>query len=647
MLLYALQERLVKTLNNSLTRAVSNVTFSIIGLYAAFKLAMWLRVIILTIHRDLRGLYYLTKTKVTMALHRRRNMTVAKLFKKTVAEHGDKPIFYHQDEVWSFKQLDAFSNKVANIFTELGFNHGDEVVLFMESKCEYIGLWLGLAKMGVVTALINTNQRKESLIHSILTINSKAVIFGTELTDAILEVYPTLKNQRDLKFFSYGNLSQPNFPHHDLNDLLKDASTADPININSGNYEDKILYIYTSGTTGLPKAAVIKNCRFIFVTIGIGNSMGFGSNEIIYTCIPLYHLSGGIIGSGQCLLKGNSMAIRHKFSAKNFWTDCIKYQCTSAQYIGEICRYLLCQPESPADRAHSVRSMFGNGLRINIWKDFVKRFNIERVLEFYGATEGNAHVVNVDHKAGACGFISQILPGALTDLFYPVSIIKVDEITGEPIRSSNGLCIRCRAGDSGEFVGKIVTNDPSRAFDGYANQEASDKKIIRNVFRRGDAYFASGDLVTLDELGYVFFKDRTGDTFRWKGENVSTTEVEAVIGNHLEHVDCVVYGVEIPGCEGRAGMAAILDPEDKVDLKDLLAEMKKVLPNYSIPVFVRKCQRFTQTGTFKLPKVTLRNQAYNPVTITDPLYYFDVKSCQYLSLDEKIYQQIMSGLLRF
>lgn len=186
-----------------------------------------------------RGLYYLTKTKVTMALHRRRNMTVAKLFKKTVAEHGDKPIFYHQDEVWSFKQLDAFSNKVANIFTELGFNHGDEVVLFMESKCEYIGLWLGLAKMGVVTALINTNQRKESLIHSILTINSKAVIFGTELTDAILEVYPTLKNQRDLKFFSYGNLSQPNFPHHDLNDLLKDASTADPININSGNYEGK------------------------------------------------------------------------------------------------------------------------------------------------------------------------------------------------------------------------------------------------------------------------------------------------------------------------------------------------------------------------------------------------------------------------
>ena len=347
------------------------------------------------------------------------------------------------------------------------------------------------------------------------------------------------------------------------------------------------------------------------------------------------------MGTNQCLIWGDSMVIRSKFSASRFWDDCIKYNCNMAQYIGEICRYLMAQPPKAVDTQHKVRFIFGNGLRPELWGEFVRRFNIKNVGEFYGSTEGNANIINNTNKEGACGFISQILPR-----IYPVALIKVHDKTYEPVRGTDGLCVRAGPGECGEFVGKIIVNDASRAFDGYVDQEATQSKIIKDVYVKGDAAFLSGDILRMDDYGYVYFKDRTGDTFKWKGENVSTMEVEAIISNVLKLRDCVVYGVDIPGCEGKAGMVAILDPEKCINLNDFFVQVKHLLPFYSIPVFVRIVDQLEATGTYKLPKAFLQNQGFNPEVVKDPLFFLDSKKNEYTRMDNDLYHSIVSGKIR-
>lgn len=299
---------------------------------------------------------------------------------------------------------------------------------------------------------------------------------------------------------------------------------------------------------------------------------------------------------------------------------------------------MLAQPERPADKQHKVRMIMGNGLRPKIWPEFVQRFNIKEVGEFYGSTEGNANVINVDNKSGSCGFISQILPQV-----YPVTLIRVNEQTGEPYRNENGLAQQARPGQVGEFVGKIIQTDPTRAFDGYVNKEATEKKIVRNVFRKGDMCFSSGDLLLMDELGYLYFKDRTGDTYRWKGENVSTMEVEAVISNILKQTDCIVYGVPVPNCEGKAGMVTILDPKREVNLNDFLTVMRRCLAPFAIPVFLRIVDVIEATGTYKLPKVALQKEAYDFDVVKDPLYVLNAKENRYDKITSESYKEIMAG----
>lgn len=256
-------------------------------------------------------------------------------------------------------------------------------------------------------------------------------------------------------------------------------------------------------------------------------------------------------------------------------------------------------------------------------------------------------IVNLTGKEGACGFVCQIVPISILNLIYPVGIIKVNEETGEPIRGANGLCQPCGPGESGEFVGKIVESDPTRSFDGYVNKEASSKKILRNVFKRGDAVFASGDLLTIDDLGYVYFKDRTGDTFRWKGENVSTTEVESVLANCTDLAACVVYGVQVAGCEGRAGMAAVEDPNRSLDVAGLAKKLRKALPSYAVPVLIRLVNKIETTGTFKLPKVSLQRDGYDPSSVKDPIYYLDTRNAVYKKLEVGTYEDVMNGQIRF
>lgn len=311
-----------------------------------------------------------------------------------------------------------------------------------------------------------------------------------------------------------------------------------------------------------------------------------------------------------------------------------------AQYIGEMCRYVLAVPPKPTDTQHSVRLIFGNGLRPQIWSEFVERFNIGKVVEFYGATEGNANIGNNDNTIGAIGFISRIIPA-----IYPISIIKVDPVSGEPIRDARGLCLPCKPNEPGVFIGKIIPNNPSRAFLGYVDKEASKKKVVEDVFRKGDMAFISGDILVADELGYLYFKDRTGDTFRWKGENVSTSEVEAVVSNLINYKDAVVYGVEVRGQEGRAGMAAIFDPDSEVELNVLAEGVRKALPSYARPIFIRVLRKLEMTGTYKLKKVDLQKEGFNPSKINDVMYYLD-STGTYAQLTNEIYDQINNGNIR-
>ena len=310
------------------------------------------------------------------------------------------------------------------------------------------------------------------------------------------------------------------------------------------------------------------------------------------------------------------------------------------QYIGELCRYLLTQPRRPLDTQHCVRMAIGNGLRPQLWGQFQTRFNIPNIREFYGSTEGNVSIVNITGQQGACGFNSVLLP-----FVYPIALIKVDPETGEHVRDSNGFCVKAGFNEPGELVGKIADN-ALRRFDGYENKDATNKKVKRNVFKPGDSYFMSGDVLRMDEEGYLYFCDRTGDTFRWKGENVSTTEVEGVIGRILELREVVVYGVDVPGAEGKAGMACIVGDEESVDIEDVAEKVYRNLPAYAIPLFVRLIPKADLTGTFKFQKTRVRAEGYDIGKVTDPLFILDAGKKTYIPLNEDMYQQLQTGQIR-
>uniref|UniRef100_A0A668W159 Arachidonate--CoA ligase n=1 Tax=Oreochromis aureus TaxID=47969 RepID=A0A668W159_OREAU len=528
----------------------------------------------------------LLRVKLNVRRHLREKNTIPKIFAETVHRHGDKTalIFEGTGERWTFRQLDEYSNRVANLLLERGFKEGDVVALFMENRSQYVGIWLGMAKIGVEAALINFNLRLDALVHCVTISNAKAVIFGSELTD------------------------------------------------------DRLFYIYTSGTTGMPKAAIVVHSRYYRMAALVYYGFRMTSDDVLYDCLPLYHSAGNIVGVGQCLIHGMTVVIRKKFSASRFWDDCVKYNCTIVQYIGEICRYLLNQPVRDTERQHRVRMALGNGLRQSIWEEFMNRFNIPQIAEFYGATECNCSLGNFDNKMGACGFNSQILP-----FIYPIRLVRVDEETMELIRGPDGVCIPCKPGEPGQLVGRIIQNDPLRRFDGYVSQTATNKKIAHSVFKKGDSAYLSGDVLIMDKYGHMYFKDRTGDTFRWKGENVSTTEVEGTLSRLLDMKDVVVYGVEVPGAEGKAGMAAIADPSHSTNLEKFVKDMEKALPPYARPVFLRFLPEVNKTGTFKFQKTELRRDSFDPSAVSDRLYFLDSSKGRYVQLDEELYRSILSG----
>lgn len=570
--------------------------------------------------------------------HTRAKSTIAKLFQEQVKKHPQKPCFLFEDQTWTFQQVDDYSNKIANFFHESGYRKGDVISLFMENRPEFICFWLGLSKIGVVTALINFNLRQDPLAHCINVSESKGLIFGGEMSEAVKDILPKLP--ATMRLFCSGRMASNDLMPTHLDQILDRASSYPPPPTEQ-SFRDRLFYVYTSGTTGLPKAAVVTHTRFFYMSYGITNVYSVRSSDVVYDTLPLYHTAGGVLGVGQVVHRGAVLVIRRKFSASQFWADCVKYNCTVAQYIGEICRYLLAQPFRPEEQQHRVRLMFGNGIKPQIWRQFQERFGVSLIGEFYGASEGNCNVVNFENKVGAVGFTTRLAP-----FLYPVTLIKVDPQTGEPVRDRNGVCVKAEPGELGELAGKIVKGNPVREFDGYVNKGATEKKILNDVFKKGDQAFMTGDVLLMDELGYMYFHDRTGDTFRWRGENVSTNEVEAVVSNQVGLRDAVVYGVEVPGSEGRAGMAAIVDEDNSLDLAALTGALQRSLPAYARPVFLRLMKAVDTTGTFKLKKTDLRAEAFDPKKTKDRLFYFNSGAGRYEAITASVYADICSGKIR-
>lgn len=593
-----------------------------------------------TLPRDILGASRFIRVNILLWWWETRGFTLARVFTRLVEHHPEKVAYIFEDKEWTYKQLEEFSNRIGRYFRTRDLSRGDSVALAMEGRPEYVGTWLGLSKVGFVGALINTNLRHDVLVHSIKTANCKALIFGSELQDAVRDIKDKLPN---LMFFQWSEHEDASILDGaiDLNKAIRNIDPSPLVeDIALGNPRDKLIYIYTSGTTGMPKAAVITNLRYMLMVCGVYSMLAVRSNDRIYNSLPLYHTAGGIIGAGQALLTGITVVLRRRFSASKFWSDCVHYECTIAQYIGEICRYLLTVPPSSYDTSHKVRLMYGNGLRPQIWKPFVERFRIKQIGEFYGATEGNSNLVNIDNRIGAVGFVPRYA-GSL----YPVALLRVDEETGEPIRGPEGFCVPCKPGEPGVFVGKIDSRKAVNDFSGYVDKKASEQKIIRDVFKKGDRVFNTGDILVMDELGYFYFKDRTGDTFRWRGENVATSEVEAVVSGVIGLKDTVVYGVEVPGNEGKAGMAAIYDPEGSLNLKELAEGVKKVLPTYARPLFVRVLSKLPMTGTYKLKKRDLQCENFDITKLTDPIYFLD-RTGTYVKLTEELYKNILEAKCR-
>lgn len=375
------------------------------------------------------------------------------------------------------------------------------------------------------------------------------------------------------------------------------------------------------------------------------------SKDKIYAVLPLYHSGGGMLGVGAALMSGATMVLRKKFSASNFTSDCLKYQCTSFQYIGELCRYLVAIPPNDRDKTlKSIKTAYGNGMRPDVWEVFQKRYNIEHIVEFYGATEGNASLFNCFDKVGALGHIPPLL-----DAVYPLRILRTDpEDRTKPLRDPiTGRCVACGAGEVGLLVSQIFSN---RKFEGYTDEKATNDKILKGVFKEGDAFFNTGDLLSRDAAGYYFWSDRIGDTFRWKGENVATTEVAEVLSVCAGIKDVTVYGVSVAGCDGRAGMAAIAihtdPPVDRgVMLADIVKQTKTHLPAYSRPLFLRvkvNGEPLETTSTFKHVKGALTTEGFNPaLSKGDVLYYYQSKSEAYSEITPQVYEDILSQKIRF
>jgi fatty-acyl-CoA synthase/citronellyl-CoA synthetase len=547
------------------------------------------------------------------------------------------PAIRYLNDEFSYSQINAWVNRYSNYFLSQGIQPGDTIGINIENRTECLVSVLAVVKVGAIAAMINTSQREDVLLHSINLVKPKMMLIGEEQ----LEVMQTVANDLDDNLKSQlhylkdtGEVDCP-VNYKDLALVTKDFSEENPGTTDKIQMKQPCFYIFTSGTTGLPKASVMSHYRWHKSMAGMGlASMRLRPDDVMYLSLPLYHNNAltvsmaGVLGAGSCI------AISRKFSVSRFWDEIRDYKATTFCYIGELCRYLLNSPAQPNDKDHKIRAIIGNGLRPDIWMEFKQRFGIDHINEFYGASECNlvfTNALNLDCTAGICPL--------------PYNIVEYDIEVDEPIRGNDGFMIPVLKNGTGLLITEINDKQP---FEGYTDEEATAKKILRDVFVKGDQWFNSGDMVINQGFKHIAFADRLGDTFRWKGENVATTEVEAV-ANEFDGVEhSVAYGVEIPGTDGRAGMAALtLKNLNEFDAAAFSEHLTAKLPAYAVPVFIRLIEQEEVTGTFKYRKVELKNENYDLEQVSDPVFVMLSGNSQFVPLDADIQTQINQQTLRF
>lgn len=547
--------------------------------------------------------------------------SIGKVFQERAARYADKPFLKFEGREITYGEANETVNRYAAVLAARGVGPGDVVGIMLRNSPEPVLLMLAAVKCGAISGMLNYNQRDETLKHSLGLLSASVVVADTEFVGAITECGADTDGLMTLD---------------ELTRLAATAPTTNPATSAAVLAKHKAFYIFTSGTTGMPKASVMTHYRWLRALAGFGGlGMRLNSRDTLYCCLPLYHNNALTVALSSVLSSGAALALGKSFSASRFWDDVIRYDATAFVYIGEVCTYLLSQPTKDTDRKHRVRVIAGNGLRPAIWDEFTNRFGIDRVCEFYAASEGNTafvNVLNIDKTTGICP--------------TPVAFVEYNE-SGEPVRDKNGRVRKVKNGEPGLLLSKVSSFQP---FDGYTDKKASEKKLVRDAFKEGDVWFNTGDLMRSQGFGHAAFTDRLGDTFRWKGENVATTEVEAAVSRDPQVQECTVYGVEVPGTGGRAGMVAIqLKDGEEFEGKALANAVYDKLPAYAIPLFVRVVEELAHTSTMKSQKGDLRKQGYGGVEgdgeakVEDPIYVLSGKGEGYVPFYAEYPDDVAAG----
>ncbi|WP_022956470.1 long-chain-acyl-CoA synthetase [Perlucidibaca piscinae] len=561
-------------------------------------------------------------------------------FEQAVRENPQGVAILYRDVSFTYSEFNQWANRLAHVFLRQGLKKGDVATVLIENRPELLVTALALSKIGVIAALVNTSQTGKVLTHSINLVKPSVLVTGAECAANVMDVRADLLlSDSQLFWLDDADCSQhAGQAPEGLRNLAEEAVASPGYNPPTAQHIhrlDGLFYIYTSGTTGLPKAAVFNNGRWMKAYGGLGFSLGLGRDDVLYSTLPLYHATAMVVCWGAVIAGRSGLAIRRKFSASEFWDDCRKYKATAFGYVGELCRYLLEKPAGEGDRAHAVRKMVGNGLRPSIWRQFKERFGIEVVAELYGSSEGNVGFSNIFNFDNTVGFSP-----------VPYAIVKYDKEAEAPVRDRKGRMIKVKQGEVGLMIGEISDKTP---FDGYTDSGKNVSCIFTDVFKKGDRYFNTGDLMRDIGFRHAQFVDRTGDTFRWKGENVSTTEVENIMTGHHSLAEAVVYGVEIPNTNGRAGMAAITPHAGHtVDFSNLATYLRRELPPYAVPVFLRVKAAMETTGTFKYQKSGLKQEGFDPSLCGDePLFVMLPGNSDFVPLDAAVHADILAGKFRF
>ncbi|MFD2179690.1 long-chain-acyl-CoA synthetase [Veronia pacifica] len=560
------------------------------------------------------------------------------LFVKQVKKQKSRPFISDEYSKHSYQDFNNWVNRLAHQFQARGIKKGDKVVLMLENSTEQMAMSYALSKIGAISALINTSLRKDSLAHCVGLAQPHIIIAHHHFIEAISDVqhklqdvpqeYIEYRGERD----NAPSIEQQGKTAFDL--LCSDNPESEPVISDPTVAKDACFYIYTSGTTGMPKASVISHGRWLKAYCAFGLSgLRLKKDDSLYIVLPIYHATAMVVCMTSVIAGGAQAVIRRKFSLSRFWPDVKENNITAFGYVGEICRFLLNAEPHSGEKDHKMTKMIGNGLRRDIWMEFKDRFGVEQICEFYASSEGNAAFFNALNLDGTIGLSVN-----------PFAVVKYDTDEDAPVRDSKGRMIKQKPGDKGLLLAEITKLHP---FDGYTEKTQTNKAIYRDVFKDGDAYFNTGDMVHLMGFRHIFFEDRMGDTFRWRAENVCTVEVESSImefnrcEQSIEHA--IVYGVKVPDCDGRAGMAAIKlsedTPAERFDLDKFHRHIASLMPAYAVPVFVRFINEVQLTSTFKYQKSGLKNDGFDVRKVNDPIYFLSPNNNKYIKLTPDLVSQ--------